>query len=78
MGGVTGPLTRSAISKIIPPEELGNVFSITTSLEYTAQLISGPFYTYIYNKSLPVYSNYYNFLSALMHGINVFIIGYVN
>lgn len=91
-----GPLGRSAISKIIPPDDLGfffhpctfickyikkyvyigDVFAFTTSLETIVQIISTPLYTLLYNNTISIYPGVFNFLSAILNGINIFVVRY--
>ncbi|KAF7987500.1 hypothetical protein HCN44_003262 [Aphidius gifuensis] len=52
-GGVLSPTIRSVLSKSVPPEDVGKVFSLATSVEAILPLICGPIYTLIYAKYLP-------------------------
>ncbi|GLV36563.1 uncharacterized protein CBL_07940 [Carabus blaptoides fortunei] len=67
------PLGRSAISKLLPPEDLGHVFAVTTSLETIVQLVSSPMYTLLYNNTLNIAPSAFNFLSAAIYGLNVIV-----
>lgn len=57
-------MARSVLSKLIPPEESGKIFSVVTSLETIGALAGAPIYTYIYNSTISTFPGFYNFLTA--------------
>ncbi|XP_015588758.1 proton-coupled folate transporter-like isoform X2 [Cephus cinctus] len=52
-GGVPGPILRAILSKSVPPQDVGKVFSLTTSLETLTPLGAVPLYTLIYKNYMP-------------------------
>ncbi|XP_045119470.1 solute carrier family 46 member 3-like [Portunus trituberculatus] len=57
-------ITRSLISKTVPGEELGRIFSVLASFESVIPLGSGPLYTAVYNGALRSFPGAIYFLSA--------------
>ncbi|XP_012270846.1 proton-coupled folate transporter-like [Orussus abietinus] len=52
-GGVHRPLLRAIISKSAPTQDIGKVFSLTTSVETITPLGAAPLYTLIYSSFMP-------------------------
>ena len=46
--------TRSAMSKLVEPEEVGKIFSIIGFLESTMQLVAKPIFSLIYHATLHI------------------------
>ncbi|XP_058828281.1 tetracycline resistance protein, class D-like isoform X2 [Topomyia yanbarensis] len=67
MKGIAGPMGRAVISNTAPPNDIGKIFSLTTSIESLTPLISAPVYTYVYKKTLPWYPGAFNLISAIVY-----------
>ena len=46
--------TRSAVSKLVEPEEVGKIFTIIGFLESTMQLVAKPIFGFIYQATLNI------------------------
>lgn len=64
MRGIAGPMGRAVISNTAPPNDIGKIFSLTTSIESLTPLVSAPVYTFVYKKTLPWYPGAFNLISA--------------
>uniref|UniRef100_A0A1Q3FGF0 Putative transporter add1 major facilitator superfamily n=1 Tax=Culex tarsalis TaxID=7177 RepID=A0A1Q3FGF0_CULTA len=64
MKGIAGPMGRAVISKTVPPNDIGKIFSLTTSIESLTPLLSAPVYTYVYRMTLPWYPGAFSIISA--------------
>ncbi|XP_076618594.1 putative peptidoglycan muropeptide transporter SLC46 isoform X1 [Colletes latitarsis] len=51
--GVTNPMLRTILSKSVPPEDTGKVFSLTISIETLTPLIAASLYGMIYSHFMP-------------------------
>ncbi|XP_054263182.1 solute carrier family 46 member 3-like [Macrosteles quadrilineatus] len=71
------PLSRSQLSKLIPPEDLGKIFAFTAFLEATAPLMAAPLYGFVYKATIDTYPNAVFWLSTGLCLISVFLIGSV-
>ncbi|KAK8379478.1 hypothetical protein O3P69_019408 [Scylla paramamosain] len=60
-------ITRSLISKTVPGEELGRIFSVLASFEAVIPLGSGPLYTAVYNGTIRTFPGAVYFLSAALY-----------
>ncbi|KAK8748022.1 hypothetical protein OTU49_016277 [Cherax quadricarinatus] len=65
LGGLPLIVTRSIISKVVPREELGKVFSLLASWESIIPLLSNPLYTFLYNATIKVFPGAMYFLNAI-------------
>lgn len=68
--GLGSPMCRSLISSVVPSNEIGKVFSITTSFEAIAPLASAPLYTYVYTNTFKTFAGAYNLISAVVYFSN--------
>lgn len=64
LGGFGMITVRSLISKQVPDEEQGKVFSMLASWESILPLISSPMYTLVYNASITSFPGACYFMSA--------------
>ncbi|KAK3872835.1 hypothetical protein Pcinc_022090 [Petrolisthes cinctipes] len=64
VGGFGMIIVRSLISKQVPDEEQGKVFSMLASWESIIPLLSSPVYTIVYNSSINTFPGACYFLSA--------------
>ncbi|XP_017475980.1 PREDICTED: uncharacterized protein LOC108366175 [Rhagoletis zephyria] len=66
---VGGPMCRTIISNIVPPTDLGKIFSIKNVLQSIAPFLAAPLYTVIYKESLKTYPGLFNIVSAALYAI---------
>ena len=59
-------IIRSFISKIIPSDELGSVFSMLASLEACVPLMTAPIFTMVYEKTINYFPAAILLISAIM------------
>ncbi|KOC63079.1 Proton-coupled folate transporter [Habropoda laboriosa] len=52
-GGIASPMIRAILSKSVPPEDTGKVFSMTISIETLTPLVASSLYTMIYSYFMP-------------------------
>lgn len=62
--GVGTPMCRSILAGVTPSNEIGKIYSITTSIESLAPIGSAPLYTFVYNNTIDTLPGAYNLLSA--------------
>jgi len=67
------PMCRSLIASIIPSNEIGKVFSITSSFEAVSSLIASPLYTYIYTKTFITFAGAFYLLTGGIFVINMLL-----
>ncbi|XP_042212999.1 solute carrier family 46 member 3-like [Homarus americanus] len=73
VGGLALVVSRSIISKIVPRDELGKVFSMLAFWESILPLVSHPLYTAVYNATIEDYPGTIYFLSATFLGVTTVI-----
>ncbi|XP_053635893.2 lysosomal proton-coupled steroid conjugate and bile acid symporter SLC46A3-like [Cherax quadricarinatus] len=73
LAGLPLIVTRAVISKLVPAEETGAVFSLLAALEAVVPLISCPTYTLTYAATLDLYPGTMYFLSAIATTMAAFI-----
>lgn len=76
--GVAVPMCRSFLAALVPSNEIGKIYSMTTSMESLAPITSAPIYTFIYNYTIDSYPGAFNFFSATMYLMCILIILYVS
>ncbi|XP_071441290.1 probable peptidoglycan muropeptide transporter SLC46 [Hetaerina americana] len=76
-GDTASPVSRSILSKSVPQDELGKVFSLTASLEALTPLASSPLYTLLYNKTLHAFPGAFFILSAGIFFIDFVLLGII-
>jgi len=52
ISSLSGIVIRSMLSKLVPPYELGKVYSLLASLEASVPLFATPLFTYVYNSTI--------------------------
>lgn len=67
------PMARSLISSIIPNNEIGKVFSITSSFEAVSSLVASPLYTYIYSRTFTFFAGAFYLITAGVYVINLML-----
>ncbi|CAD7014379.1 uncharacterized protein LOC101463441 [Ceratitis capitata] len=66
---VGGPMCRTIVSNIVPPTDLGKIFSIKNVLQSIAPFLAAPLYTVIYKESLQTFPGLFNIVSAALYAI---------
>nr|XP_016927744.1 uncharacterized protein LOC108008409 [Drosophila suzukii] len=74
---ISGPMCRTIVSNIVPPSDLGKIFSIKNVLQSFAPFVAAPLYTLIYKRSLTTYPGLFNFVSSFLYLLSFVFIGYV-
>jgi len=69
------PLSRSQLSKLIPPDDLGKIFAFTAFLEATAPVTASPLYMSVYKATMDTLPNTVFWLSSALSLVCVFLIG---
>jgi len=64
--GVATPMCRSMLASVVPANEIGKIYAITTSIESLAPIGSAPTYTFVYNYTIDNFPGAYNLLSAMI------------
>lgn len=65
--GVSTPMLRSFLARLVPSNEIGRIYSMTTSMESLAPISAAPLYAIIYNYTIDTYPGAYNFVSATIY-----------
>jgi PCFT/HCP family folate transporter-like MFS transporter 1/3 len=73
LGGVLSPMVRSLVSKIVPNEEVGKIFSLIVVSESLFGMGGSPIYTAIYNATILTNPAMFNFVSAGIYAFEVAI-----
>lgn len=60
-------MCRSLIANIVPANEIGKIYSMTTSIESLAPIGAAPLYVWIFTQTISDYPGAYNFLSAAIY-----------
>lgn len=74
MGGAVGPMARSLLTKLVPTEDTGKVFSVVTTLEMICALGGSAVYTVIYNSTLATFPAAFNFITASIYVVQLILI----
>lgn len=64
LAGLPLIVTRSVISKLVPGDEIGAVFSLLASWEALVPLFSGPVYTLVYSHTIDIFPGVIYFVSS--------------
>ncbi|KAH8277547.1 hypothetical protein KR018_000363 [Drosophila ironensis] len=72
---ISGPMCRTIVSNIVPPSDLGKIFSIKNVLQSFAPFVAAPLYTFIYKQSLTTYPGLFNFVSSFLYLLSFVFIG---
>ncbi|XP_066957091.1 lysosomal proton-coupled steroid conjugate and bile acid symporter SLC46A3-like [Macrobrachium rosenbergii] len=73
MAGLPLIVTRAVISKLVPQEEVGAIFSLLASWEAIVPLISAPVYTFVYNVTVATFPGTIYFVSAAATAVSLLI-----
>lgn len=74
---LASPMLRTMISSIVPQDEIGKVFSITTSFEALSTFAASPLYTYVYKSTITTFPGAFFFITASVNVINLLIALYI-
>ncbi|KAK7072264.1 hypothetical protein SK128_020747 [Halocaridina rubra] len=75
--GMTFAASRGALSKLVPKEELGAIFSVVALGETIMPLISGPVFTAVYNMTLEIYPGTVFAFAAVIFAFTSWLYAYV-
>lgn len=67
------PMNQSIITKFIPKDEVGKIFSMKTSLEAVSGLLSSPLYTFVYTETFTSFTGAYFMITALISTFNLLL-----
>jgi len=62
--GISGPMCRAILSNAVPVNEIGKIYSLTTSMESISPLGSAPLYSFVYANTLNTFPGAFNLISA--------------
>lgn len=68
---LTSPMCRSLITTIIPINETGKVYSITSSFEAVSSLVASPLYTFIYAQTFTYFAGAFFLITAGVYVISL-------
>jgi MFS transporter, PCFT/HCP family, solute carrier family 46 (folate transporter), member 1 len=68
---LSSPMSRTIITQIVPHDEIGKIFSLTTSFEGLSSFASAPLYAYVYTKSLDTFPGAFFLISSAVFVINL-------
>lgn len=68
---LASPMYRTLITTIVPHNEIGKVFSITTAFEAISGFPSVPLYTIVYSRTLTFFPGAYFLITAGIYAINL-------
>lgn len=77
LGGVSGPLCRSIISKTVPLEDIGAVFALTSVVEALTPIAASPLYTFVYNATLLIFPGTFYMVSSALFAVDVILLSCV-
>lgn len=77
LGGVSGPLCRSLVSKTVPLEDIGAVFALTSVVEALTPIAASPIYTYVYNATLLTFPGTFYIVSSAIFAVDVILLSCV-
>lgn len=69
---------RSIMSKLIEPEEIGQIFTIFSAVQSLAPIISSAFYTFVFNKTLEVYPGFVYHLVGIVSFYPLIVMMWMN
>ncbi|KAL7020178.1 hypothetical protein ACKWTF_011401 [Chironomus riparius] len=71
------PMIRTLMSTIIPHDEIGKIFSITTSFEALSTFAASPLYAFVYKSTLTTFAGCFFLITAGVNIVNLFIAFYI-
>ena len=67
------PMCRSLMSTIVENNEIGKVYSITSSFEAVSNLVASPLYTYVYAHTFKFFAGAFFLITAGVYCINIIL-----
>lgn len=74
---ISNPLCRSLISSIVPHNEIGKIFSLTTTFEALNSFVSPPLFTLVYESTYATFAGAIFLISAAACVINICLAFYI-
>lgn len=71
---LTLPMCRSLIASVVHINEIGKIYSFTSSFEAVATLVASPLYTYVYSRTFTFYTGAFYFITIVVCLINFALI----
>lgn len=71
--GTSFAASRGALSKLVPPEELGSIFAIVALGETIIPLFNGPFFTAVYNATIDIFPGSIFAIAACIFALLCFV-----
>lgn len=62
--GMSGPMCRAILSNTVPVNEIGKIYSLTTSMESISPLGSATLYSFVYSHTLNTFPGAFNLISS--------------
>jgi len=72
--GISGPMCRAILSNTVPVNEIGKVYSFTTSMESLSPLASAPLYSLVYGNTLNTFPGVFNLISSGVYFVCVVLL----
>lgn len=70
---LSSPMSRTLISSIVPHEEIGKVFSITTSFEAISSFAASPLYTFVYKSTFLTFAGAFFLITSVAYSISLIL-----
>jgi len=74
---LASPMIRTLMSTIIPHDEIGKIFSITTSFEALSTFAASPLYTIVYKSTFTTFAGAFFLITAGVNILNLLIAFYI-
>lgn len=71
---LTTPVCRSLVASVVPKNEIGKVYSMSSSFEALAGLFAAPLYTFIYTQTFRQFAGAFYFVTASLCFANLILI----
>lgn len=75
---LSSPMCRTLISSIIPQNEIGKIFSITTSFEALSSFAAAPLYTFVYDSTFTTFAGAFFLITSAVYLINIMLALYAS
>ncbi|CAH1114451.1 unnamed protein product [Psylliodes chrysocephalus] len=77
LSGSSSPMLRTRIAQIVPPEDMGKIFSVIIGIGGVVGVGSTYLFTMVYNATINFNSGSFNFLAAVLYTFAIFLVGAV-
>ncbi|XP_047097176.1 proton-coupled folate transporter-like isoform X1 [Schistocerca piceifrons] len=68
--GVSGPLNRTIIAKVVPGKDIGKIFSMTAAAEALTPLLAATIYSQIYSGTIAIFPSAFFLISAVIYSVS--------